>query len=91
MKPAHSMETSPDKFLSECSSYPVFRKPLRAGSRKPLNLYGGEWAVLAFRNQMILDAAKENQDALDEICGRVGRKFADRVKLSGSREISILP
>jgi hypothetical protein len=32
---------------------PVFRKPFRAGSRKPLNLYGGKWAVQLFRNQVI--------------------------------------
>jgi hypothetical protein len=40
---------------------------------------------------MILDTAKGNQGALDEICGRVGGKFAERVELSGSREILILP
>src|ERR1035437_9055092 len=34
--------------------FPVFRKPLRADSRKPLNLYGGKWAVQVFRNQLFL-------------------------------------
>jgi hypothetical protein len=33
---------------------PLFRKPLRAASRKPLNLQEGKWAVWMFRNQVFL-------------------------------------
>jgi hypothetical protein len=32
----------------------LFRKPLRAGSRKLLNLYGGKWAGQVFQKQVIL-------------------------------------
>jgi hypothetical protein len=32
---------------------PVFRKPLRTASRKSLNLYGRNWAVQVFRNEMV--------------------------------------
>lgn len=34
---------------------PVFRKTLPAGSRKPLNLYDGKWAVEVFQKQMLFD------------------------------------
>jgi hypothetical protein len=33
----------------------LFRKPLRAGSRKPLNLYGGNVAGQVFQKQMFLN------------------------------------
>jgi hypothetical protein len=56
-----------------------------------LKLHERRRALGAFRKQMILDVVKGNQGALDEICGRVGGKFVDRVELSGSRDISILP
>jgi hypothetical protein len=29
-------------------------RPLHAGSRKPLILYGGKWAIQVFRNQVIV-------------------------------------
>lgn len=32
--------------------FPVFRKPLRSGSGKPLNPYSVKWPVRVFRNQM---------------------------------------
>ena len=33
---------------------PMFRKPHRADSRKPLNLYGEKWTVQLFQNQIFL-------------------------------------
>jgi hypothetical protein len=35
----------------------VFRNPLRTGARKPLNLYGGKWAVHAFRKHLFYEQA----------------------------------
>jgi hypothetical protein len=38
----------------ECGFCPLLQNPLRGGSRKPLNLYGGKCAVQVFQKQMSL-------------------------------------
>jgi hypothetical protein len=41
----------------ECGFCPMFQNPLRAGSRKPLNLYGRKWPGRVFRKQMFVETS----------------------------------